>query len=426
MKFRKHIISISIIVCSVSLTILSAVVSKKIVKPTYINSAAELNNIRNNLDGYYVINGNISIKDLANEENFDGWEPIGTKEKPFTGKIDFNYYQLKDLYFSASWIHSQYANSDCEQVLIGFLGYSKGTLIHTSFYNPLLPDLSEYNEKEIVYGTACAVNAGYVTSTSVSFVGNGGLISANGKLTFGSVVGINEKQVLVAKSINTIIINCYHDANIGGIIGKSSDESINSYLFKGGYLQVNSYSRNSINIGGIIGFIDSGQVDNCYCGSIYKSNDGFSNIVKEYDVSIEKLIYGGIIGLIGNASNVSIENAYIENDFSTDSKPTESYISGIIGYSLNNSLTVNNSLINCNFLIKSVPNSFNLLCNTDRIFNCKNNYSLTENDSNYNFNTNNVEIIKFSSLSCKKLNWNEKTKTGYWEKTDKGFFLNIL
>lgn len=58
---------------------------------TPVYTAEDLNNIRNNLDGKYILMNDI---DLSVYEN---WEPIGTSDAPFTGEFDGNGYSIANL-----------------------------------------------------------------------------------------------------------------------------------------------------------------------------------------------------------------------------------------------------------------------------------------------------------------------------------------
>ena len=58
---------------------------------TPIRTAQELDNIRNNLSGKYILMNDI---DLGEYEN---WVPIGTKKQPFSGIFDGNNHSIKNL-----------------------------------------------------------------------------------------------------------------------------------------------------------------------------------------------------------------------------------------------------------------------------------------------------------------------------------------
>ena len=93
MKF-KHVLSIILVfvlsfgVCSFALADEKADVPEGY---TPIYTAEDLYNIRNDLAGKYILMNDI---DLSIYEN---WEPIGTKDEPFTGLFDGNNHSIKNL-----------------------------------------------------------------------------------------------------------------------------------------------------------------------------------------------------------------------------------------------------------------------------------------------------------------------------------------
>jgi hypothetical protein len=56
-----------------------------------IKTANDLDNIRNNLLGNYKLTANISLSSFGN------WQPIGTREAPFKGRLNGNGYKITDL-----------------------------------------------------------------------------------------------------------------------------------------------------------------------------------------------------------------------------------------------------------------------------------------------------------------------------------------
>ncbi len=56
-----------------------------------IKTAEELDAVRNRLDGSYYLENDIDLS------AFDNWNPIGTKEAPFTGKFDGGNHKITDL-----------------------------------------------------------------------------------------------------------------------------------------------------------------------------------------------------------------------------------------------------------------------------------------------------------------------------------------
>ncbi|WP_202079839.1 GLUG motif-containing protein, partial [Caldalkalibacillus salinus] len=78
------------------------------VEEQQISSPEDLDQIRNSLNGNYVLAGDI---DLSGYEN---WEPIGTAVKPFTGSLDGNGYTIKGLTVNRP-----------EEEYVGLFGYAQ-------------------------------------------------------------------------------------------------------------------------------------------------------------------------------------------------------------------------------------------------------------------------------------------------------------
>ena len=79
-----------------------------------IHTAEDLDNIRNNLSGKYILMNNI---DLSSHEN---WNPIGSRETPFTGELDGNDYAVEKMTITAL---------QDEQLNAGLFGYIKNATV---------------------------------------------------------------------------------------------------------------------------------------------------------------------------------------------------------------------------------------------------------------------------------------------------------
>ena len=59
--------------------------------PYVITSPNELDEIRNNLSGYYILGNDIDLSSISE------WTPIGTEEEPFKGTLDGQGYSINNL-----------------------------------------------------------------------------------------------------------------------------------------------------------------------------------------------------------------------------------------------------------------------------------------------------------------------------------------
>ena len=424
-RIVKYLPAIIIFALSFILTTASVIVAKNIEQPMAINSLDDLENIHNNLSGYYVLSCDIDMMEKQDgKEEYRGWKPLGTKENPFTGRIDFNYHSLINLFFSDEYLSEQFVNS--EDVLVGFLGYSTGTIIHANFYKPVLPDFSTYssNGKNIVYGTACAINGGYVTTCSMSVVGNTSVIKGN-NITFGSLVGINNKQVLLAKVINTIVANVGGDSILGGIIGVSGISSTNSYLFRGGYNSFTCNGYGTFSFGGIIGMIDGAEVNNVYFGSPDKKGEKQSMIIGAENGLPSKLFAGGAVGRsLSSSSKNKLINICVNNECSVNSIINNCEVGGLIGGGEPQSTTVSSCVFGGNISCANTNNS-GIFSQSHVIKESVNSYYLKVCLFPGGCNLEYASKIDYSELSLKSLNWPTNTERGYWTKESDYFYLNI-
>ncbi|MDR0666724.1 MAG: hypothetical protein LBF71_04845 [Campylobacteraceae bacterium] len=203
-----------------------------------ITDQAELNAMRNKLDGRYVLLNDIALD--GSKKGFsssEGWEPIGNAANPFTGILNAKHHVISGL-----WVKKPNADD------IGLFGYT--------------------------------VNAK---------IKNLGVKTAEGK----EVAGLSNIGVIVGHSYSSSIINSYSEGNlsgtgpsIAGIVGYSINNNISNGYFKGnsnaGYTSggiagsadgttiINSYSLGSVksnttNAGGIVGWAKSGvMIKNSY------------------------------------------------------------------------------------------------------------------------------------------------------------------
>ncbi len=222
-----------------------------------IRTAQELDNIRNNLSGKYILMNDIVLGDKAK------WEPIGKKSNPFTGEINGNGYAIKNLFSEE-----------------GFVAYSE---------NALFSDLNLVNcridgtEAALGYAAAISINAKdttfercFVSGEIICYTGENAIMMG----TYGAVGGF------AACAENCSVINCANQANIKMIHEVADD----------------------ISVGGIIGKSINSKVINCYC-----SGKISAEILKEIALYVEPSVYEKVHtgGLVGSSDEKSVfENCY--------------------------------------------------------------------------------------------------------------------
>jgi len=257
---------------------------------TPIYTAADLNNIRNNPSGKYILMNNI---DLSAYEN---WVPIGTEEAPFKGILDGDNYTINNMNIKKS---SNY---------VGLLGYINSSKIR----NLIIENAQiEFNTAEnIILGLLC----GQATDSIVSNCkGNGTVnIETKGNISIGGIIGIIWSNHNAAH--NSYVSNCSNNTDIS-LIGKSNSSTKTKHLYVGGIvgksnapisqccnkgnIDLSNFDSNSnfvdVVAGGICGYT-KGDINDCY------------NIGMITAAGIDYAVAGGIAGYW--ESGKSIENLY--------------------------------------------------------------------------------------------------------------------
>lgn len=426
---RAFIVSMAIVVATSILFSLALVFANNIEMPTRIYNANDLDKIRENLSGYYLVMTDIYMTEYKDSEGeLKEWTPIGTKEEPFKGKIDFNYKNINDLIFSKDYLVEQGNNLNSDEILVGFLGYSTGVLIHANFYRPVFPKFFELTEtnKTVVFGVACALNEGYVTSCTCIVIGNGGSLNAK-NLVFGTLVGKNKKQLLNNRCSNTISISCYGSCVVGGVVGISYKNSIISYAVRRGYSTITTFSDDRIIAGGIVGVSYGAKMSNVFHGpSNLNQRETFAIAC---DLTTHPLCYlGGIAGLIDGDDKTSFENSYSCNKLSIPISSSQSSIGGLIGVNFSQKCSFISCLGDSLFSVGDSSDSFYGVISGSchgTIFssNC---YFINNNTIKPYFDKSYADETTISYSLLNTLNWPTSTKAGYWSYNDFIFCLNIL
>ena len=258
--------------------------------PYLILTKEHLNNVRLYLDSYFTLIEDITFVQEDFEQggayynNGQGWQPIGTKGKPFTGAFNGNSKAIIGL------VSNFRATSD---VYVGLIGYLK---------NGTISDLGIVNSR-----IAAQPNIGY-------------------DRYIGGVVGCAENST-INNCYNTGIVTARSDyrCHIGGVVGYvNGNSTIDGCFNSGTVITAATSSSNTGYVGGIAGYMESGHISNSYnIGSV-----SFS--VSTYGTSGSA--YAG--GILGYAKSGSICNAYNIGAISASVASTSSgYAGGIVGYS---------------------------------------------------------------------------------------------
>lgn len=252
---------------------------------TPIYSAEDLNNIRNDLAGKYILMNDI---DLSVYEN---WEPIGTYDNPFTGELNGN---KKTIYNLKIEIISE------EKIAFAALF---GAVTNGRLSNIALNECNiNVNAKADKIWGVCAsglVALGNRNSTIENCIVSGSISVQTDKKAYASGVASGFsgtiKNCKNLASVSVYVPNEFDcdQISVGGVVGYFSgllEKSSNYGTIRAEY---NSEELNGwVNIGGIAGYsMDGESINNCY------------NIGTVEEETNQILRLGGIAGYSATVSN---------------------------------------------------------------------------------------------------------------------------
>lgn len=181
---------------------------------TAITNIEELNAVRNNLDGKYVLMNDVDLSSVS------AWKPIGNKDVPFTGVFNGNGYSVKNL-----------SVTDAANKSVGLFGELKDATVANVYIDNINVTINHpYLVTYCVGAVAGVVNSSNVLNCSASGTIN---VTSGGTLCVGGITGyISEGDSTVANCLNNTNIQAEGTisddgfgfgsviyAHIGGIAG---------------------------------------------------------------------------------------------------------------------------------------------------------------------------------------------------------------
>ena len=307
----------------------------------------DLDDIRNSLDGYYLLMSNLDENTPGYDElasstanSGAGWSPLGDDTATFTGVFDGQGHTIADLFING--------NPD----YVGLFGW---------VYRGSISNLGVTNADITTTTTYCSgILVGYLSGTG-SFVDN--------CYSSGVIFGADEVGGLIGDVYLGTVTDSYSTASVdgemtGGLIGYLSGEISNCYStgevtgteYVGGLVGYckgtisDSYSTGNVSggdyVGGFIGVMDA-TISSCYStGEVTGTSFGAGGFVGLiYDGTIETSFSSGatsgvsnVGGFFGNHSGGSADT--MTNCYSISSVSGSDYVGGFGGY-------CQGSMINC-------------------------------------------------------------------------------
>lgn len=259
---------------------------------TAIYTAEDLYNIRNDLDGKYILMNDI---DLSVYEN---WEPIGTAEAPFTGELDGNGFLIRNMTIISEC--SEQENN------LGLFG-----VVQNGVFNKIIIENGNISATHTDKAEAPALSAGMIV---------------------GKAIGDDYMKTTNCFSDGKIDINGFENVSVGGLIGSALNDNYVGLCVNNADININtkSYSQ-KIFAGGILGRT-SYDID-LYEESFFniKSSANYGNILINNDVcSEETQIYAGGISSYQITGN-NLSDCYNRGNISAQKSIGYLVFGGIIG-----------------------------------------------------------------------------------------------
>ena len=270
--------------------------------PIGIYDWEDLNNIRNDLDGDYILMNDLDSFTLgyddyaSNTANDDkGWSPIGNYDTNFRGTFDGDNFTISDLYIDRP-----------DEEYIGLFGYG-----HSAELLNIKVDSLDITGKNNVGGI---IGYGYSTTLENIEVDS---LDITGRDYVGGISGDNDSGTIY--NCNATITTVSGLSFVGGIAG-SNDGDLESNT-----VDVNILANGAVHsIGGITGFNNGGNINDC------SSNGSIERNITSYTSGNS---FGGLVGK--NANGGIIEDSYSTVDLDTGEDSRNS--GGLVGDNTTNS-----------------------------------------------------------------------------------------
>ncbi|MFA9456647.1 Ig-like domain-containing protein [Halalkalibacter sp. AB-rgal2] len=271
--------------------------------PYVIETAEQLNEVRNNLNAHYQLENDI---DLAAYSSGQGWVPIGVSSNQFNGTLDGNGHVITNLTIDRSNTRQD------DQGLFGVIG-ENGVVKNVSLEN-----IEIGSNQGFSIGGLVGLNYGEISGVSINS-------TVEGRYYVGGLVGRNYGDVSQAYAEGLI----FGFSRVGGLIGEndgnviqsSAEAYVNGDDFIGGLVGLNLSNGNGISQS----FAKSTVKGNLDVGGLVGQNQ--NTIVQSYAESTVEG-YRNIGGLIGNQS---WSNKKVSESYSNSLVTGNESIGGLVG-----------------------------------------------------------------------------------------------
>lgn len=272
---------------------------------TPIYTAEDLDNIRNNLSGKYILVNDI---DLSSYEN---WEPIGTELSAFKGEFDGNDKSINGLCVSDVIESTNRASA-------GLFAFVSGAVIKN--LNVVNADIEIQKETDRFYSVGVISGNSKYSVFENCKVSGGVIAEVNGTCSAGGITGeiTTDSAITNCENIVNIAIDGKSELYVGGIVGSASSPI--SLCHNAGSITVNNLKSenkeyDSICIGGICGNMFMEEISNCY-----NTGNIVVNCISDYSC----------VGGIGGCT-FSVSDCYNIGNISYGNQSATENTAGIVG-----------------------------------------------------------------------------------------------
>lgn len=287
--------------------------------PYQIATPAHLNDIRNDPGAYYVLVADIDL-DVAPYNTGDGWEPVGDSTTPFTGQLDGDGFEIRNLFIDTETTSN-----------VGLFGRTEtGAAVPGATVKNLALVNANVTGDNRVGAVAGNASVGIrLDSVSVS-----GSVAADRR--GGCLTGVARSDSVIENSSASCTVTAFGGGNsrIGGITGELEGEAV---ILKshatGAVIADNDYA------GGLVGEMeDNAQIISSFATGNISGVDRVGGLVGQMQNSptvLESFATGEVTGtgrriggLVGEAQN----DATIGQSFATGAvSGSDECIGGLVG-----------------------------------------------------------------------------------------------
>ncbi|MGM8213263.1 GLUG motif-containing protein [Virgibacillus sp. W0430] len=311
---------------------------------TEIHTVEDLNNIRNNLSGHYVLMNDI---DLSTVNGNGYWTPIGSyASNPFMGTLDGNGHTIQNIKINAYGVDylglfaytssAEIRDLTLENVDVSgrsYIGALIGAGIGTTIDNVAVVSaditgdnyigglVGEYTNQSTILNSSTSGMV-YSTGSSGRIGGLAGAVQGSSIINSASTSTVEGKSFvggLIGHAISTVTIkNSFATGKatgtnrVGGLIGYFRESTIESSYATG---EVSGTSH----VGGLVGYQEKGTIKESYATGYVSSTNSVGGLIgSTYQGSVLNSYATGTVegsninigGLIGQVNSTNIENSY--------------------------------------------------------------------------------------------------------------------